>query len=135
MQYVDSQLISTSGSGFEIQSSFRNALVGILEKSFDVQVLNITDYDDEGEVFGRPEQIELDVIIKNELLIIGEIKSSMSCSDMYTFERKVRFYEQRHQRQVNRMLVISPMFDAKAEKVANQLGIEIYSDSMDVKEL
>jgi len=121
--------------GIKSESSFRNALVGILEKSFDVQVLNITDYDDEGEVFGRPEQIELDVIIKNGLLIIGEIKSSMSRSDMYTFERKVRFYEKRHQRQVNRMLVISPMVDAKAEKVANQLGIEVYSDSMDVKEL
>ena len=39
--------------GIKSESSFRNALVGILEKSFDVQVLNITDYDDEGEVFGR----------------------------------------------------------------------------------
>ena len=54
---------------------------------------------------------------------------------MYTFERKVRFYEQRHQRQANRMLVISPMVDARAEKVAKQLGIEVYSDSMDVTEL
>ena len=59
----------------------------------------------------------------------------MSRSDIYTFERKVRFYEQRHQRQANRMLVISPMVDARAEKVAKQLGIEVYSDSLDVEEL
>ncbi|NJO17345.1 MAG: DUF3782 domain-containing protein [Thioploca sp.] len=121
--------------GIKSESSFWNALVGILEKSFEVQVLNITDYDDEGKVFGRPEQIELDVVIKNGLLIICEIKSSISRSDMYTFERKVRFYEQRHQRQATRMLVISPMVDARAEKVAKQLGIEIYSDSMDIEEL
>ncbi len=121
--------------GIKSESAFRNALVGILETSFAVQVLNITDYDDEGKVFGRPDRIELDVIIKNGLLIICELKSSMSRSDMYTFERKVRFYEQRHQRQANRMLVISPMVDTRAEKVAKQLGIEVYSDSMDVEEL
>ncbi len=121
--------------GIKSESSFRNALVGILEKSFDVQVLNITDYDDEGVVFGRPDQIELDVIIKNGLLIICEIKSSISRSDMYTFERKVRFYEKHHQRQANRILVISPMVEAKAEQVAEKLGIEVYSDSMEVKEL
>ena len=121
--------------GIKSESAFRKALVGILETSFAVQVLNINDYDDEGKVFGRPDRIELDVILKNGLLIICELKSSMSRSDMYTFERKVLFYEQRHQRQANRMLVISPMVDARAEKVANQLGIEVYSDSMDVEEL
>ena len=121
--------------GIKSESSFRNALVGILEKSFDVQVLNITDYDDEGVVFGRPDQIELDVIIKNGLLIICEIKSSISRSEMYTFERKVRFYEKRHQRQANRMLVISPMVDTRAKQVAKKLGIEIYSDSIEVTKL
>jgi hypothetical protein len=121
--------------GIKSESSFRNALVGILEKSFGVQVLNINDYDDEGVVFGRPDQIELDVIIKNGLLIICEIKSSIDKAGMYSFERKVRFYEKKHQRQVTRMLVISPMVDAKAEQVAEKLGIEIYSDSMEVKEL
>ncbi|NJO14666.1 MAG: DUF3782 domain-containing protein [Thioploca sp.] len=121
--------------GIKSESAFRNALVGILEKSFDVQVVNVTDYDDEGIVFGRPDQIELDVIITNGLLIICEIKSSISRSDMYTFERKVRFYEKRHQRQVNRMLVISPMVDTRAEQVAAKLGIEIYSDSIEVTKL
>jgi len=121
--------------GIKSESSFRNALVGILEKSFGVQVLNINDYDDEGIVFGRPEQIELDVIIKNGLLIICEIKSSIDKAGMYSFERKVRFYEKKHQRQVTRMLVISPMVEAKAEQVAEKLGIEIYSDSVEVKEL
>jgi len=63
--------------GLKSERSFRNALIGILEKSFEVQVLNVVDYDEEGTVFGRPEQIELDVIIKNGLLLICELKSSI----------------------------------------------------------
>jgi hypothetical protein len=121
--------------GIQSENTFRNALAAILEKSFNVKVINVNEYDDEGTVFGRPDQVELDVIIKNGLLIICEIKSSVSKSDMYTFERKVRFYENRHQRQVSRMLVISPMIDVRAQPVAQQLGIEVYTDSLEVKNL
>jgi len=109
---------------------FRDLL--ILEESFSVQVVNVTDYDDQGEVFDRPDQVELDVIIKDGLLIVCEIKSSMSKSDMYTLERKVRFYEKRHGRQVTRRLVISPMVDPKAQVVAEQLGIAVYTHATDV---
>ena len=56
--------------GIQSEQAFRNALAGILEQSFGVEVLNINEYDDEGMVFGRPEQIELDVIVKNGLMII-----------------------------------------------------------------
>jgi hypothetical protein len=121
--------------GIQAENTFRNALAAILEKSFNVKVTNVNEYDNEGTVFGRPDQVELDVIIKNGLLIICEIKSSVSKSDMYTFERKVRFYEKRHQQPVSRMLVISPMIDVRAQSVAKQLGIEIYTDSLEVKSL
>jgi hypothetical protein len=43
----------------------------------------VTDYDDSGEVFGCPDQIELDVIIKNGLLLIRELKSSIDKAGMY----------------------------------------------------
>lgn len=51
------------------------------------------------------------------------------------FERKARFYEKRHQRTADRLLVISPMIDARAQKVAERLGIETFGDSTDVKEI
>ncbi len=82
--------------GYQAQESFRNALKSILEQSFSVQVLNITEFDETGEVFGQPDQVELDIIIKNGLLIICEIKSSMSRADVYVFNRKVKFYEHLH---------------------------------------
>ncbi|NEO26517.1 MAG: DUF3782 domain-containing protein [Kamptonema sp. SIO4C4] len=118
--------------GVYSESSFRNALKGILEESFGVQVVSITEYDDAGEVFGRPEQIELDLIIQNGVLILCEIKSSVSKADIYSFEKKVRFYTNRHQRTVNRKIIISPMVHPRAEGVADPLGIEVYSYAEDV---
>lgn len=100
-----------------------------------MQVVNVNEYDDQGEVFGRPDQIELDVIIKNGLLLICELKPSIDKAGMYSFERKARFYEKRHGRQASRLIVISPMIDARARKVAERLGIETYGDSTDVESL
>ena len=121
--------------GLQSEKAFRDALAGILEKNFGVEVVNVNEYDDEGVVFGRPDQVELDVIIKNGLLLICELKSSIDKAGMYIFERKARYYEQRHQRTANRLIVISPMIDARARKVAERLGIETYGDSTEVDAL
>ena len=121
--------------GLQLEAAFRNALAGILEESFKVQVLHINEYDDQGIVFGQPDQVELDIIIQNDVLILCEIKSSIDKAGMYTFERKVRFYEQKHGRKATRRLVISPMIDAKAQKVAEKLGIETFSDATEVEPL
>lgn len=118
--------------GTQSEKAFRDALAGILERNFGVQVIQVNDYDDEGIVFGRPEQIEIDVIVRNGLLLICELKSSIDKAGMYIFERKARFYEKRHQRQANRLIVVSPMIDARAQKVAERLGIETYGDSSEV---
>ncbi|MGB5736050.1 MAG: DUF3782 domain-containing protein [Thiohalocapsa sp.] len=129
--------IGALGSRWGLQSerAFRDALAGILEQSFGVEVLNVNEYDDEGEVFVKPDQVELDVLTKNGLLIICELKSSIDKAGMYSFERKARFYEKRHGRKASRLLVISPMIDARAKKVAERLGIETFGDSLDVQTL
>jgi hypothetical protein len=119
--------------GILSERAFRDALAGILEDSFDVQVVRIEDWDDEGAVFGRPEQVELDVIITNGTLLICELKSSIDKGGMYIFERKARFYERRHQRKADRLIVVSPMIDPRAAKVAAALGIETYGDSSEVE--
>jgi hypothetical protein len=113
--------------GLYSEASFRNGLQAILGQSFGVEVLNLTLYDQEGEVFGRPEQVELDIIIKNGLTIVCELKSSIDKAGMYTFGRKADFYAKNQNRVVNRKIVISPMVDERAIPVAKSLGIEIYS--------
>lgn len=119
--------------GLHTEASFRNALKGILQESFQVEVLNITEFDETGEVFGRPEQVELDVIIQNGLVIACEIKSSISRGEVYIFDRKVAFYEKLHQRTVNRKMIISPMVEDQARRVADTLGIEVYSHAEDAE--
>ncbi|MCX5810537.1 MAG: DUF3782 domain-containing protein [Proteobacteria bacterium] len=121
--------------GMQSERSFRNALTGILEKNFGVEVINVNEYDEQGVVFGRPDQIELDVIIKNGMLLICELKSSIDKAGMHIFERKARFYESRHNRKADRLIVISPMIDPKAQKLAERLHIETYSDSLYVESL
>jgi hypothetical protein len=118
--------------GLHSEEAFRSALQGILEESFGVQVINLREWDDSGEVFGRPDQVELDVIIYNSTLILCEIKSAVSKADIALFERKVRWYEKRHSRKADRRIVISPLADARAERFARELGIEIYSFARDV---
>jgi len=113
--------------GLYTEQSFRSALKAILEESFAVEVRKVTEFDEAGYVFGHPDQVELDIIIKDGLLIICEIKSSMSRSDVYAFGRKVEFYEQEHQQKATRRLIISPMVDEYAQRVAEKLGIEVYS--------
>ena len=105
-----------------------------MEGSFGVKVERYEDYDHEGTVFGRPEQVELDVIIHNGTLILCEIKSSMSKSDMYSFWRKKNFYENKHDRKAGRVIVISPMIDDYAKSAAKDLGIEVYgyADNVEV---
>ena len=121
--------------GLQSERAFRDALAGILEDSFGVEVVNVNEYDDTGEVFWRPEQVELDVIVNNGLLILCELKSSIDKAGMYIFERKARFYEKRHGRQADRLMVISPMIDARAKKVAERLGVETFGDSREVEDL
>ncbi len=118
--------------GPNTERSFRDALAAILEKSFGVAVINVNEFDDEGTVFGRPDRVELDVVIHNGTLILIGIKSSVSRADMYIFERKVRFYEHRHGRTAQRLIVISPMINARVKEIGKQLGLELYADSMDV---
>jgi hypothetical protein len=82
--------------GMQSEAAFRNALAGMLKENFDVQVLNVSEYD-KGFVFGCPDQVELDVIIKNGVLLICELKSSIDKAGMYSFERKAQFYELRQE--------------------------------------
>lgn len=119
--------------GMQSEQAFRNGLAAILEKTFGVEVINYLDYDDQGYVFGHPDQVELDVIVQNGSLILCEIKSSLSRGEVYLFKRKAEFYEAKHNRQANRLLVISPMVDDRARHTAEKLGVELYTHSLDVK--
>ena len=75
------------------------------------------------------------MIIKNGILILCAIKSSIDKSGMYIFGRKGEYYQRRHSRKPDRLIVISPWIDSRAQKVADALGIETYGYSTGVKAL
>ncbi|MDQ7031284.1 MAG: DUF3782 domain-containing protein [Desulfonauticus sp.] len=135
---VDRRIDKTIGAlgarwGLNSEKAFRNAIRDILSELTGMKVERYLSYDEAGEVFGHPDQVELDVVIKNGKLYIIEIKSSVSKADMYIFDRKVRFYEQKEGKKVDKKIVISPMIENKAYEVASKLGIEAYVDPEDVK--
>ncbi|MCR4293289.1 MAG: DUF3782 domain-containing protein, partial [Candidatus Kuenenia sp.] len=119
--------------GLRTEQSFRNALKGILREVSGLDVINVIEYDEEGIIFGRPEQIELDLVIKNGHFMICEIKSSISKSDMYIFQKKADFYQKKHNRKAQRLIVISPMADKKAMEFAKDAGILVYSYVEDIE--
>ena len=135
---VDHRIDSTIGAlggrwGIRAEGAFRDGLKAILEGFSGVKVERYEDYDHQGSVFGRPDQVELDIIVHDGTLILCEIKSSMSKSEMYSFWRKKDFYESRHDLKADRVLVISPMIDDRAMKVTEDLGVETYGYAEDVK--
>ena len=123
--------------GLRAESSFRDAIKGILEESFPVKVQRYKAKDKEGIVFGKPDQVELDLIVKDGEVIVAEIKSSISKGDVATFLRKIDFYEKRENISVKRKIMISPMFDYGAREFALSFGIEVYGypEEVDFKEL
>ena len=119
--------------GLRSEAAWRNGLKAILESSFNVTVERFQDFDYDGVVFGRPDQIELDVIIHNGDVILCEIKSAMTKANLYAFWRKTQFYEKVHDRRVNRKLCITPYIEDRAAEVAQELDIEVYSFADEVR--
>jgi hypothetical protein len=118
--------------GIRSEQSFRNALRGILEKNTDLKVLHVVEPDEDGIVFGRPEQVELDIVLKNGKFMIIEIKSSLSRADVILFVKKAEFYQERHNTKATALVMISPMIDDNAQDYIAHFGIIAYSFATEV---
>ncbi len=118
--------------GLQSESVFHTELVEILAQEIDWQVQNYVQMDTQGLVFGRPDQVELDVVVQNGNHTLIEIKSLVSRADIYTFVRKVEFYKQAEAVSVKRMIIIAPMLGRGAQELADELGIEVFPLAYDV---
>jgi hypothetical protein len=113
--------------GLQTEEAFRHGIRTILEEvGFTIE--RFLTWDAAGEVFGHPEQVELDIVIQNGKAIVVEIKSSLDRANTYLFNRKVEFYTRHTGRQVDRKVVIASYADERAKEVAMRLGIEICTD-------
>ncbi|RKY02840.1 hypothetical protein DRP77_07285, partial [Candidatus Poribacteria bacterium] len=98
--------------GLATEMAFKNAIREMLkEVGYDAQ--GYLEFDQEGFVFGRPDQVELDVVLKDDKLILIEIKSSLSWEEVHTFQRKVEFYERKEGRRADRKIIIAPFVEGE----------------------
>jgi hypothetical protein len=113
--------------GLQTEETFRQAIEAIL-REVEFSTERFLENDVAGEVFGYPEQIDLDVVVKNGKVIVIEIKAAAGRSDVYYFDRKVAFYARKTGRQVNRKLMVTPYADNRARETGVRLGVEICTD-------
>jgi len=118
--------------GLKTEASFRNGMREIL-KEIGYKVERFEVKDEEGVVFGYPEQIELDVIIRNDKVILVEIKSAVGRSDVYLFLKKCNFYEKHTGKDVSKKIFITPAPDNQACKKAEEFGVTICSFVDDIE--
>ena len=113
--------------GLQSEAAFREGMEAILQEvGFTAE--RFLEYDAQGEVFGDPDQIELDVVVKNGKVIVIEIKSSLNKADVYYFRRKVAFYARKTGHQVDRKMIVTPYADPRALEAGIRFGVEIYTD-------
>jgi hypothetical protein len=114
--------------GIQTEEAFRNAMKTILEE-VGFRAKRYLTYDTEGEVFGRPDQVELDVVIQDGKVIVLEIKSSLDREHIHLFSQKVAFYARKTGQQVARQVIVTPYTERGARGLAEVLGVEICTDA------
>jgi hypothetical protein len=117
--------------GLDTEAGFRQGMRAILE-DVGFRVERYLVYDKEGKVFDHPDEVELDVVVRDGKLMLIEIKSSASRADVAIFNRKVRFYEEREGTKAARRMLISPFVEEGARKLALALDTEIYTRADDL---
>ena len=128
---VDNKIARTLGSlgarwGTASENAFREALKDALERLTDLKVFRYQEKDREGIIFGRPDQVEIDVVISNGEVWLFELKSGVSKADVFYFKKKAEFYEKKEGRKPTRLVIISPIPIPQAIEAARYLGIELY---------
>ena len=115
--------------GLMSEESFREGLKDILQ-DIGLKVERYIDYDVEGYVFGHPDQVELDVVIKDTTVMIAEIKSSMSKGDVHAFQRKVEFYEKKQNVKVEKKASSPLSLTHGQDRSSNGLGLPFFPRAM-----
>jgi len=113
--------------GVMTEAAFREGLRGVVEEELGLKVERWTAYDEEGKVFGFPSEVEVDVAVKDGKVILIEITSHARASDVILFKRKAELYAEKEGKRSDRLVIITPYAEEDAKRIAERLGIEIYT--------
>uniref|UniRef100_UPI0035E3FC1E DUF3782 domain-containing protein n=1 Tax=Thermoflexus sp. TaxID=1969742 RepID=UPI0035E3FC1E len=117
--------------GLRSEAAWREGMRAVL-KDVGFQVERWAASDPEGEVFGYPATVELDVVIRNGVRMVIELKTSVGREILPILERKVRFYEKRTGQSVQRRILVTPWYEPEVEEQARWMGWEIYGEPEEI---
>ncbi len=107
------------------ESSFREGMRYVVEEVLGVaKVTKLKLRDEEGLVYGHPSEVDVDVVIKDGVHILVEVKSRVSKGDVAELYRVGLLYE-RMKGVKPRLLIIGGFIDRNSWETASRLGIEI----------
>lgn len=111
--------------GLIAEEVFRESLRKFLQDYFKVaRVERWEHYDEEGFVYGYPSVVEVDLIIKDEVHYLIEVKSSTSKSDISELYRIGILYEKKTGVKPQ-LTAVTCFIEERARKVAEKLGIKV----------
>ncbi len=113
--------------GVESEEAFRNAMRGVVEEILGTAVVEKWRYfDREGVVYGHPSQIDVDLVVKDGVHILVEVKASASSGDVLELFRIGQLYEAITGVKP-RLVLVTPYIDDRGLRKAKKLGVEVYS--------
>ena len=123
-----SRAVVTIGNrfGLLVESAFRSATSGILRRYFGADAKRWTHMDEDGIVYGYKALVEVDVVIKDNVHILIEVKSRADPGDVLELVRIGKLYE----KVVGvkpRLAIVAGYVSKKTYEVAAKNNVEIYS--------
>jgi len=109
------------------ESVFRDSMKEILEKILGVSKVDRWIYHDaEGFVFGRPTVIEADIVVRDNVHMLIELKSSASEGDILKLLRVGELYS-RVTGVKPKLILVAIAMGKKDIELAREMGIEVYA--------
>ena len=118
--------------GVFTEEAFRESikyLIGDLLKEYKVEKWIY--YDEKGVVYGHPAIVEVDVLIKDREHILVGYKASTDRADVAELYRIGKLYEEVKGIRP-RLLIVSPGIRKRAKELADELGIELRGNVLEV---
>ncbi len=110
------------------ESVYREGVKEILsEIGWRVEHIVITDVD--GYVYGRPEEVEIDIVVSDNKVFLVEITAVVKRSDIDLVAKKAELYRRVKGVKPDKVMIISPFIHDKnperIKAIASEIGVEI----------
>ncbi|MEM1723875.1 MAG: DUF3782 domain-containing protein [Candidatus Jordarchaeales archaeon] len=121
-------LISVLGGrwGVRAEVAFRNAMMELVEEARGAKVTRLKLFDDKGVVYGEPSEVEVDLLVRDNVHMLIEIKARVRKSDVTELLRIGELYEEKKGVKP-RLILVAPTIDSNAYEFATRKNVKVYT--------